>query len=358
MKTKNKGFYNEAVKNQFLAYYVNDGIENPDSSESARTVDGRTRKAASLFNTLSPYEKAANKDVLFFNPVECLELIKDRFAHLSYNSNKQHLHILRIYYEWGAGVGLISVNDLLTNPFMMNRGRGTGTRNNMIDSVAESIDSRKVTDSVNFIFKTPDDFFEWIELFFGDSERWVMTGAICVLTYYGFNREQTRSILRSDVDTANKIVCGVKIENEIAFRMIQSAMNADSILVECSDGKNKRYYYNESKYLIRRTGLGNKPSEQDGRVPLSKFAQLVSEEQKASERLTAEYSKYKQIRISEKTIFLLQCFHKALVDESEFGYEYVKEKIGAGAYNRNDLARLNLKLYEQWKRQARSLSDL
>lgn len=342
-------FYNTERKQAFIVSYatkkdeLGNPIVDPENATSYIYNHSYFVKTRAIFNKLGQIESHYNKDFCEINPETDQDMIQDIYLNCFINrsdcGSRFDNAILRSYLSWSYNSGYISADTYQFHPFLKKfktnfKRNGSdkdtktldirGERINKTINTIKDVDCESVVE-LDYVFRTPDDFFSYIKELFS-SDVFAMQAAACCLLYYGFKSDEIFTIKRIDVVDEDQSVCQQYIDNPIAFDLI---LRAKHITTFKTGGTKKRQEqtYNDSIYLLR----SNRKNEVDIPVNSQFFFKIYKKEEDAAELLPIT-SPYKNIRIKLNTIKKLQGFHCILKDSEEYGESYVATKFKNNEY--------------------------
>ena len=338
---KSGSFYNEDRKKEFLYDYAGEKDEkgNLILDESGNFViknQADYTRCRAVLRRIAVFEFRYGKDFCELqNGVDkdfLNSIYSELFSNLSEYTSKVYHIILRKYVMWCHDKNYISSVQCYDHPFYISRITGWKTRTSddfrsmrtkkQIECLQENIEESQ---NENYIFKSENEFFEYVEELFGSTE-YIMDAAICCLLYYGFEMKDIRTIKRTDVNDRTHTVCGVKIENTDAFKLIKKAKHASSYVALCDTLTVNRCYV-DGPYLIR----SHRIESVDNPISMTYMWKLLDREEKAAKRDRVSL-KYRGIRIKPVLISKLRVFYKAVSDKEEYGLDYVLEKFRTRQY--------------------------
>lgn len=337
MKQSND-YYNKERKEEFI---VDTMIQKDDSGEPLIGPDGeyvvlnkrQYTVARASFNKLAVFEKEFDKDFC-----ELKRGIDENFISSLYNkwlSNLSDIYsiavhtVLRNYVVWCYNNDIITRVQYFRHPFYEKtimkwnyndnkRAQSASLRvKNQIDYISDNKSDR---DLGNYIFHSEDEFFDYIDTLFGNPQN-IMYAAACSLLYYGFSNDEIRYIRKDEVDEILFTVQNVKIDNDIAWKLICAAKHTDSYILEYESGE-KTVFLTDTPYLIR-----GRPADSEGE-PISKaFIKRIYSREKEMVNSLPIQSGYKNILIKVSLIKKLRAFYQMMREEQEYGIDYVMDKI-------------------------------
>jgi hypothetical protein len=331
--------YNAEQKNLFIEDY----IVTTGKSKQCNEIEKRKR-AVKFLRGVSSFEYQHNKDFCTFKigSEEMRSVYVGWLNNCSESTVRIAISILRQYVKWCykkeiidyatyASHALISKNSELY--IKSDTEMSIPTKITSPVFLAQNISAMENESSVgdDFVFKTENGYFNYLNVLFED-DKYTMPAAVMTLFYYGFSIEEIRSLYRRDVDSSERRIQNVIIENETAMKLIERAKNLDSYVIIKEDGYKRTEYFMDSTRLIRNTSRGCGMVSEDQKIPKEYCHKMRQYQLMASKKLPRN-SKYKNVFIKMPTVQKLRDFYKIYRDEQELGIEEVRRRFNNGTYN-------------------------